>query len=247
MPSETDHVDPLVVAAPKRLNYLLVAVISFLVPPAGLIMAIGYAKKVAAHNKQIDANKVSARNYWLAFSVPTVIAIALLAYVNRPSNSLNNMTFTVVGTGPVAPSVQPTQAAPSVAAVAPEPVATNPVASGSVQPVASSTKELIGKIEAYRFDAFKTSDLSMLDKYYPNHQAVGWQYDRTSIVTHKNAGLISTAITSIDVYTVSSSKITALVTRKYVFADSGKTTSEWDSSNNTYGFISGRWYLTSFK
>ncbi len=126
LPSETDgNADPPVFVAPKHLPYLLVAVISFLVPLAGLIMAVGYNKKVKRHNEQAGAPKISASNYWLAFGVSAALALAALAFVNLRQDNLNNATFTVVGTGPVAPTVQPSQEAPPAASQAPDTAASD--------------------------------------------------------------------------------------------------------------------------
>lgn len=250
VPSETDPATPAQPVAPipfkgahKAWAIVGIIALSLTFFPIGLVLGI-----VLIFVSEHRYRTVGIVGTAVGFVVTVITGMFYFLLLNVVPMALNNAAV-----APVAPettvSAQPSPAAPSVAVVAPTPEisATNPVATDPVQSVASSTKELIGKIEAYRFEALKTSDLSLLDKYYPSHQDVGWQDDRTAIVTHKNAGLNSTAITGIEVYTVSSSKIVARVTRKYVFADSGKMTTEVDSSNNTYEVVSGRWYLTSFK
>jgi hypothetical protein len=238
--------DPTDVVAPKHLHFAVVAVISFLVPLAGLIMAIGYNKKVTKHNQQVGGPKASALNYWLVFGISAALAFMAVVAVNL-SLSPRNATYIVVGTGPAAPSAQPSQAAPSAPVQGPEAVATNPAATGPIQPVASSTKELIGKIEAYRSEAFLTSDLSTLDKYYPSRQDVGWQHDNIVITSGKTAGFISSTITGINLVSVSDTKIVANVTFADTYTVNGERKTFVRTDPNTYEVINGRWFITSMK
>jgi len=238
--------NPTDVVAPKHLNFAVVAVISFLVPLAGLIMAIGYNKKVTKHNQQVGGPKASALNYWLVFGISAALAFMAVVAVNL-SLSPRNATYIVVGTGPAAPGVEPSQAAPSVAVQAPEPVATNPVETGQVQPVASTPQELIKRIETYRFQAFWQGNLSLLDSYYPSHNNTTWLHDRNVIAAGKVTGNIYNTITAIKLISVTDTKIVAQVTLKTTQTIDGKTSTSLDNYPypNTYELINMRWYLTS--
>lgn len=111
--------DPTAVEAPEHLHYLLVAIISFLVAPVGVILAIVYNQKVTRHNKQVGATKVSARNFWLTVAISAAIGITAAVATHLPQNNPANAPYIVVGTGPVAP-VQPAQEAPPAPSQAPE-------------------------------------------------------------------------------------------------------------------------------
>lgn len=139
VPAETDNVDPLIVPAPKHLHYLLVAVISFLVAPAGIILAIVYNQKVTQHNRQVGATKVSAMNFWLTVAISAAIGITAAVATHLPQNNPANAPYIVIGAGPVAPGVQPSQAAPSVPVKTPDNAAAPVAATAPAATVSDSS------------------------------------------------------------------------------------------------------------
>ena len=234
MPSETVNADPLVVVVPlKHLNLVLVGIISFLVPLAGLIMAVHYNKKVTAHNAQDGVAKISPRNYWLVVGISVALAFTAVVATHLPSNNLNNMTFTVVGTGPVAPSVQPSQAAPQVTA-------------GPIEPVASTPEGTIRAVEAYRIQAFMTGDPAPLANYFAVGNNAGNDRLYRQAIERVNSvrpghfiGHMSLAVTKVVMVSVTPTKMVANVT-VYETAN-GKVIDNFTYNWRTYVVVNGRW------
>lgn len=248
------QIDRTDVVAPKHLHFAVVAVISFLVPLAGLIMAIGYNKKVTKHNQQVGGPKASARNYWLVFGISAALAFMAVVAVNL-SLSPRNATYIVVGTGPAAPSAQPSQAAPSVPVQAPDALPTNPVETGPIQPQAATPEGTIRAIEAYRIRAYETSDPTLLAYYFAvgtnplndaTNRATAIRVKRVKI--EHLVGRLSESVTKVEIVSATQTKIVANVTVRETIdgaiSNSPLINTNYRFIGRTYAVIGGRWLET---
>lgn len=194
---------------------------------------------------------VNERRYRTVGIVGISVGFVSMAITGMFYFLLLNVVPMALNNAAVAPIVPDTtvsatqEPAPSVAVPAPAPTVTPDTSGLAVQPLASSASDLVAKIESYRDDAFRTGDMTLLDKYYPSHQNTRWQHDYAEIVTDKTASDVLSTIVDIKLLSVTSTKVVSDVTIKTRYTVNGTTKTEVYTSHNTYEVVSGRWYLTS--
>ena len=168
VPSEIDPATPATPVSPapfkgSRKAWAIVGIVALSFPPLWPIgLVVGIVLLFVANRRFRTVGIVGVSVGTVSMAITGMFYFLLLHIVPMQLNSATS----VVPVVPVTTASAPQQTTPPAVDPIPSISATNPVATGPVQPIAATPEDTIRAVEAYRIQAFMKADPSLLAYYF---------------------------------------------------------------------------------